>query len=152
MFDVNDREYIVDMIRKKKPDAFVIPLYVKVYNQTYTMHELNTIPNFNPSGFRVGFGAVVSMFDRYSLPQDKMFRFECIDAFNVHNEKYNADEKFIVIEIGIFTDDDQFDENDPVYEQLGYYYNLLREYLNHINKEKRRRMIEEQMKEQAISE
>lgn len=152
MFDVMDKEYIISMIRNKKDNAFIIPLYVKVYNQTYTIHELNDIPMFNPSGFRVGYGAIVSMFDKFSFPQDKMFRFECIDAFNMHNEKYNVDEKFIVIESGIFTDDDEFDESDPLYEQMAYYYTELRKYLEKKYQEKRKRLIQQQIEEQSFSE
>ena len=74
MFDINDKETIIKIIKQRSDDEYVIPLYVKIYNKTYSILELDSIKDFNQSSFKVGFGTASSMFMKNSFP--KLFVFK----------------------------------------------------------------------------
>jgi hypothetical protein len=173
MFDMNDKEFIMKWVNERKKGAYVSPLYVKNYNDRYTLLEMGEIDNFNPSGFRVGFGIHISVLDRFSFPNALMSNFECMTAFSHFNEEYNSNERYIVLEIGNEVDDvlnDGINHNietmayDPdakdkpmkeklkpdaihTLEQIQYYQNMLFEHLSKQQEEIRKRRIQEALSE-----
>lgn len=144
MFDIENKDRIVQLIRSKKDGAYVSPLYVRNYNDRYDLSELKDIKNFNPSSFRVGFGVMVSIFDKYSFPENMMYAFESVTAFSQYNEEKNVNERFIVFEIGKESHD--LSDND-ITQQILYYQDLLFDYLTKQQVEYRKQLLEQVMNE-----
>lgn len=141
MFNPADYDAIKTMMLAKHPDAIVVPMYVRVYKDTFLLNELDAIPQFNPVSFRVGFGATMSMFDKHSFPRERLYDFEHIATFYEHDETRNVDKHFFV-----FESTDIESPNDDLDEQITHYYKMLFDYVNEQWKERRKKMIEEAMK------
>jgi len=151
MFDINDHETIMKLIHTKKSDAYLVPLYVKINKDTFSLTELNSVKTFS-SSFRVGFGAIVSIFDRYSYPEICMFNHDCVTAFSEYNEDKQVDEKYIVIESGyIDINDDDKTQVKQVKEQINYYYEMLYQYINERYQKYRKKLIQDMMDSQTFS-
>lgn len=148
MFDTNDRNMIMQLINgSKDPQAYVVPLYVRVFKDRFPLTEMDQITTYSPSGMRIGFGAKISVFERKSFPQECMFQYDCITAFSNHDEENQADEKFIIIESGEITDDELNNEKlAPIIRelntQIAYYYNMINEYLQTQYAEIKKRRLE----------
>ena len=172
MFNMDDQDLIREWIDERKSGAYVSPLYVRNYNDRYSIMELKDITNFNPSGFRVGFGIHVSIMDRFSFPNSLMSNFECMTAFSHYNDEYNTNERYIVLEIGNEVDDvlnsgintnietlpysekakDGLKEKlkpDAIHtlEQIQYYQNMLFDFLSKQQEAIRKKRIQEALSE-----
>lgn len=172
MFNMDDQALIRKWIDERKSGAYVSPLYVRNYNDRYSIMELKDITNFNPSGFRVGFGIHVSIMDRFSFPNSLMSNFECMTAFSHYNDDYNTNERYIVLEIGNEVDDvlnagintnietmpysekakDGLKEKlkpDAIHtlEQIQYYQNMLFDFLSKQQEAIRKKRIQEALSE-----
>lgn len=172
MFNMDDQDLIRKWIDERKSGAYVSPLYVRNYNDRYSIMELKDITNFNPSGFRVGFGIHVSIMDRFSFPNSLMSNFECMTAFSHYNDDYNTNERYIVLEIGNEVDDvlnsgintnietmpysekakDGLKEKlkpDAIHtlEQIQYYQNMLFDFLSKQQEAIRKKRIQEALSE-----
>ena len=95
-----DHDLIMKLIKQRKSDAYVAPMYVRIYNDRYCLNELNQITNFNPSAFKVGFGVHVSLLDKFSFPNSLMHQFDPITAFTNFDEEKQLSERFIIFETG----------------------------------------------------
>ena len=168
MYDKNNKAEIARLINAKKADAFVMPIYVQIYQDQYLISELQSIKQFNPAGFRVGFGAKRSIFDKFSFPECMGRYYTMDDIFVLQNEEKHVDEMYMTfsvsgpdthIEIG---DEEVIDrefndrkveefKNTPVkmdqrvIEQVLYYYNMLKDFLQKQYQENRRKLIEEEL-------
>jgi hypothetical protein len=174
MFDIDNHEKIMELISAKHPDAYVIPIYVQLYHERYGIDELKEVKQFNPAGFRVGFGAKISMFDKHSFPPDKMFAYEIETVFSHFNDKLNTDEKFVVYSTIIVKEEKPTREeysvtmhpeskinseafynkqsvvHSIVDEQIEYYYNQLKEFLKKQYETIRRQIIDADIAENSI--
>lgn len=117
MFDNANRDLIKSLINQRKEGTYITPLYVRSYNERYGISEINQITNFNPSGFKVGFGIHISMMDKFSFPKNLIQMFDPIEAFTVYNDDQQISEKFIIFESG------DVDINDVVIEGKQYHVN-----------------------------
>lgn len=145
MFDINDKEKVIKLIEKTKKDgAYVVPLYVKIYNDIYGLDELDTMiqeRGFNPASFRVGFGAKVSLFDNCSFPKEMMFEFDCEIAYSQHNDELDVDERYLVLEIGKESADAyEGSVRSTLLSQIHYYQDTLHDYLSKKYEEKKSMM------------
>ena len=172
MFDINDKELIIKLINGRKKDSYIAPMYVKNYHETYQLSELKNIDNFNPSAFKVGFGAHVSILDKFSFPSNMVHSFEPIIAFTSFDEEQNIAERFFIIETGMIDlnvqdesgtiIDKQSDGNissatqknpynQNVIDQMVYYQNIIMDFLSKQQAEIRKKRIEEAMSEYSSS-
>lgn len=155
MFDLENHELIMKLINLKKPGEYLMPLYVRIYNDRYTLPELKDIRNFNPSAFKIGYGARVSMFDKCSFPKTMMFTLEPVTAFSNFNIDKNTDEKFLVFEFGMIDKSVMLpDQKNQSYQiiytvlsQAESYQTILLEYLSKQQETIRRQLIQEMMNE-----
>ena len=167
MYDKNNHEEIARLINSKKPDAYVMPVYVQVYQEQYLISELKNIKQFNPAGFRVGFGAKKSIFDKYSLPECMLRYYTMEDWFVFHNEEKQIDEVYMIFstaqpdktlqeaiedvvhhggDLEVETFKNLHIDVDPVVmDQVIYYYNMLRDHLEKQYNENRKKLIEEEI-------
>lgn len=153
MFIKEDREDIIKNINAKLPDAYVVPMYVRNYNNTYQLEELDEIDNFNPVGFHVGFGVKISMFEKKQFPSKLFETFECVTAFTQHSAEVNTDVKYYVFETGdpgLITHKISDPIESEIFMQLSYYFNMLKDHLMKRYEELRQARLKEMLSEYKI--
>jgi len=170
MFDMENHELIAKFINERKPESYVAPLYIKMYNERYDLCEITQIDNFTPSGCKIGFGAHFSLIDKYSFPDNMLRAFEPVEAFTTFDEERNLSDRYIIIETGIVDlsidsetgtfADKQSDGtvveitqrvvyNKAVLEQMEYYQNMLLDFLSKQQEEIRKKRLAAAMSEYA---
>ena len=142
MFNVEDKEMIMNIINNRKENELVIPLYVRVGNIRYSLFEVDDIPDCSPSIFKIGFGSSNSVFTRIKFPNDKLMYFSEAKLFNHFDE-----DKQILIQYITFESSDVEDDGSILNENINRYYDILLEYvMSHVEinkKERIKKTIEE---------
>lgn len=142
MFNVEDKEMIMNIINNRKVNELVIPLYVRVGNIRYSLFEVDEIPDCSPSIFKIGFGSSNSVFTRIKFPNDKLMYFSEAKLFNHFDE-----DKQILIQYITFESSDVEDDGSILNENINRYYDILLEYvMSHVEinkKERIKKTIEE---------
>lgn len=83
MFNMEDHEFIMKVIQSRDHNAFIMPLYVRVYNTTYSMMELDSMTEYNPASFKVGFGTSYGLTDEHiNFPKKVMIDLDVINMFH----------------------------------------------------------------------
>ena len=142
MFNVEDKEMIMNIINNRKENELVIPLYVRVGNIRYSLFEVDEIPDCSPSIFKIGFGSSNSVFTKIKFPNDKLMYFSEAKLFNHFDE-----DKQILIQYITFESSDVEDDGSILNENINRYYDILLEYvMSHVEinkKERIKKTIEE---------
>lgn len=142
MFNVEDKEMIMNIINNRKVNELVIPLYVRVGNIRYSLFEVDDIPDCSPSIFKIGFGSSNSVFTRIKFPNDRLMYFSEAKLFNHFDE-----DKQILIQYITFESSDVEDDGSILNENINRYYDILLEYvMSHVEinkKERIKKTIEE---------
>lgn len=142
MFNVEDKEMIMNIVNNRKVNELVIPLYVRVGNIRYSLFEVDEIPDCSPSIFKIGFGSSNSVFTRIKFPNDKLMYFSEAKLFNHFDE-----DKQILIQYITFESSDVEDDGSILNENINRYYDILLEYvMSHVEinkKERIKKTIEE---------
>ena len=142
MFNVEDKEMIMNIVNNRKENELVIPLYVRVGNIRYSLFEVDEIPDCSPSIFKIGFGSSNSVFTRIKFPNDKLMYFSEAKLFNHFDE-----DKQILIQYITFESSDVEDNGSILNENINRYYDILLEYvMSHVEinkKERIKKTIEE---------
>lgn len=144
-FDIDDQNRIAELIDKRKPDAYIMPLYIKVYNDIYDIRDIDKITGFSPSGFKLGFGGSNGLFSSTNFPSQFIFTFSNVNTFSRFNEEYNCNTRYIIFE-SMEVDEEQEKEH-PLFEQINYYYKMIRDYLLESTEKYRKARIEENLKD-----
>jgi hypothetical protein len=84
MFDFDNTEFIMKVINMREAGMIVMPLYVKVYNDTFSMLDIDTMTVYNPAGFKVGFGACVGMGIHDPFPTNVLLDYDVINVINYY--------------------------------------------------------------------
>lgn len=142
MFNVEDKEMIMNIVNNRKTNELVIPLYVRVGNIRYSLFEVDEIPDCSPSIFKIGFGSSNSVFTRIKFPNDRLMYFSEAKLFNHFDE-----DKQILIQYITFESSDVEDDGSILNENINRYYDILLEYvMSHVEinkKERIKKTIEE---------
>lgn len=142
MFNVEDKEMIMNIVNNRKENELVIPLYVRVGNIRYSLFEVDEIPDCSPSIFKIGFGSSNSVFTRIKFPNDRLMYFSEAKLFNHFDE-----DKQILIQYITFESSDVEDDGSILNENINRYYDILLEYvMSHVEinkKERIKKTIEE---------
>ena len=137
-FDIEDDNRIVELIKKRKVGAYTIPLYIRIYNDLIDIRDIDKINNFIPSAMKVGFGSMYGVLNRTQFPIKYIDHFDIIRKFNYFDEVINND-----IQCFVFESSDPYSNIDhDIFEQIDYYYWLIRNYL-----EERMKIIRKQRME-----
>jgi poly-D-alanine transfer protein DltD len=130
MFDIKNHDRIVELVDGRLKSSYVEPLYVKIYNNIYGLDELDVIDDFNPSAFKVGFGSSLGLFIRKPIDMRCLISLDVVDKFKMYKEELQCEHVYYVFETG------QLIQNDPshetfkeFFEQIDYYYWLLRDHI-----------------------
>lgn len=141
-FFIDDEQRIAELIRRRKSDAYVMPLYVKIYNDLIDITELDSIDNYSPSAMKVGFGSRYGLFDdKPQFPIDHIYEFDIVRKFTLFDGRINNDVQYYVFE----SSDPYGNINHPIFEQMSYYYWEIRDYLEDRMKIIRAKRIKEAM-------
>lgn len=136
MFDINDKETIMKLIDKRKPEELIIPLYVRVGKDIYSLLEIKSIPDCSPSIFKVGFGSSNSVFTRLKFPTNMLMYFSDVNFFNHYDEDKQATIQYIVFESSDVEDNDSL-----LNKNINMYYDMLLEYvMENVDKNKKERI------------
>lgn len=141
MFDLTDEENIINLINAKRQDNLVIPLYVSVYGNPYSILEIKDINNCTPSAFKVGFGASnKTMFSNERFPVERLVEFQNVKIFNRFNEEQQVNTNYFMFESsGI----DEVKESQIGIEINGYISMLLEYVMTNVEKKRKERIQKE---------
>lgn len=105
MFDLNNLDLITNIIDSRDPRSYIIPIYVKIYNNKMTFDEIPDIQIFNPAAFRVGFGTSNSIFINNSLSSALIVKLNGIKAFNQYKSDSSSYTKYFIFEDAFYSED-----------------------------------------------
>lgn len=137
MFDMNNKELVKKIIDQRDDDEYVIPLYVKIYNEKFSILELDNITDISPSSFKVGFGSSSSIFTKNSFISKYAMDFETINVFKVFDNDNNVDVLYNIFETGFVT------ENSDMHIQINDYVQMLMDRISDSVSIKRKKMLED---------
>lgn len=140
MFDYNNEQLkrIIDLRNNE-----VIPLYFVIMGVKYKLPEINDIENFNPSGFKVGFGTSTSLFNKSS----RNWRYivndvDCVGKFEYEDEVNNSIDTYYIFETSGF--DDASSTSNKLYdmhEEINTYIDMIFNKLKEVSETKRKEKI-----------
>ena len=143
MFNIEDKETIMKLIDIRNKDDLVVPVYLRVGNNTYYLSEVDEITSCSPSIFKVGFGSSDSVFIRNKFPKNKLINFTNPRTFTNFNEEEQCATEYITFESSYL----EYDRTDLTNEISRWYFILLDYTMTHVEENKRiriKKMMEEQ--------
>ena len=144
MFNLKDnKEAIVKLIDSRESDEFVIPVYVRIYNNRYFLHELDQIKEYNPTSFKIGFGSSSSLFVKNSFPNQLILNYEEPVAFTECDENTGVATRYVLFEAN-----DTVPDDSDINKQIIFYAERIREYLEEMAKKRREELLKEQMEDE----
>lgn len=142
MFDINNNELIKRIICQRSDDEVVIPLYVKIYNDTYPILEIDNITQYNPTAFKIGFGTAHSMFMKNYFPPDRVREFDVVKSFDEFDNDSNCYVRYIVFESSYMNDDDNM---GVISDQINNFMDILGKYISEKTEQHRKKMLEDNL-------
>lgn len=127
MFDFKNKELIEKFVINKKEDEVIIPYYIKIYNDIYSLLEIKDIKTFNPVGFKMGFITTQSLFNN-SFPNELLYIYPNTFSFRKFDKESNTDIFIHVFEYDGIIDSELYDKFSDIFDSLDEYYNLLKSY------------------------
>lgn len=117
-----DKEYIKNIVGMRDDDQIVIPLYIQIYGQKYSLLELDTIKKrFSRSAFKVGYATADALFMNNSFPVNRIGEFDLVNTFTEYDESMERQIRYTVFESG----DVDVKEDDKLGEEIHMYFECL---------------------------
>ena len=89
-----NKEYIKNIVSMRDDGEIVIPLYIQIYGQKYSLLELDTIKKrFSRSVFKVGFATADAFFMNNSFPVNRINEFNLIQNLQLNNVDVEDNDK-----------------------------------------------------------
>lgn len=146
MFNINDNDLIKKIIDSKTDEQCVIPLYIKIFNNTYSLLEINDIKDFSPSIFKLGFGISSSIFNHNSYISDNIQSFQNYRIFTVYDDNNQVNVNYYVFESNYVDNEDVSD----TCKQINDYIELIGNHIDNNVKIKKKELINKLIKEGSI--
>lgn len=119
---LENRDWIKNLVNMRDEDTIIIPLYIQIYGQKYSLLNLDEIKKrFSPSAFKIGYGTADAWFMKNSFPVNRINDFDLIDTFNEYDAKNERNIRYTVFESG----DVDVVEGDSLSEEIHMYFDLL---------------------------
>lgn len=119
---LENRDWIKSLINMRDEDVVIIPLYIQIYGQKYSLLNLDEIKKrFSPSAFKIGYGTADAWFMKNSFPVNRINDFDLIDTFNEYDTDNERNIRYTVFESG----DVDVVEGDSLTEEIHMYFDLL---------------------------
>lgn len=142
MFNLEDKDLIMDLINRRDPEDMIIPLYIKIGNNCYSLLEVDQIRNCSPSIFKIGFGSSNSVFNRIKFPINELINFENTELFNYFDDDKQMTIQYIIFESSYVDDNDSY-----LNKNINKYYNMLLEYVMNKVEANKKELIKKTMEE-----
>lgn len=119
---LENRDWIKNLVNMRDEDVVIIPLYIQIYGQKYSLLDLDEIKKrFSPSAFKIGYGTADAWFMKNSFPVNRINDFDLIDTFNEYDSENERNIRYTVFESG----DVDVVEGDALTEEIHMYFDLL---------------------------
>jgi hypothetical protein len=135
MFEIT-HDLIKQYASLRNEDAHVMPMYVSLYNERYSLTDLDSITNYSPNSIKVGFVSVISPIEKRPCTLASMYEVNVIESFVEHDDSTGIDTTYLLFETGMI------DGNGDIYNQINYYVNALDNKVKDIVNEYRNRVRE----------
>lgn len=137
MFELNI-ETVKRYASLRKDGAFVMPMYISLYNEKYSLCELDKIVTYTPNSVKVGFVSVMSSKEDKPFILNSIYEVQNVQVFKEHDN--DTEIKYIVFETGNLIG------NNEMYNQINYYVNIFDEHIKNIVISYRNKLREELQK------
>lgn len=115
----------VKKVINMRDDKIVIPLYVQIYGEKYSLLKLDTIKKrFSPSAFKIGYGTADALFMENSFPVDRIHDFDIVTVFTEYDNQQERTIRYLVFESGDI-DLSESDDNDKLSHEISEYFGML---------------------------
>lgn len=122
IFMLENRDWVKSLINMRDDDVVIIPLYIQIYGQKYSLLNLDEVKKrFSPSAFKIGYGTADAWFMKNSFPVNRINDFDLIDTFNEYDVENERNIRYTVFESG----DVDVIEGDSLTEEIHMYFDLL---------------------------
>lgn len=143
MFNIEDRDKIIALVDMRNDGECLIPLYVRIDNDIFSILELDSITRFNPYSFKVGFGAVSGLFIKNGFDDTRVLNFHVVNVFNHYDENSMTERRYTIFESG-YIHDVNVSNIDSL---INTYVNMLSDHVEQHVLEIRKEMIRKQLEE-----
>ena len=131
----------IKLMKSRRDDEVLIPVYVIVGDTKYSLFEIDTISNCSRSIFKVGFVSGTHLFGKNNFPEGRLFEFDNQRIYTEFDIETNIEYKCYVLETGLLI------ANDTFAEQVNDWIELLFEHIMknvaNIKKERIKQIMEE---------
>lgn len=136
MFNIEDTDTIMKLINIREADELIIPIYIRIGKDAFSLIDVDEIQNCSASIFKVGFGSSNSVFIRNKFPKNKL-----IDFTNPKIFGYFDDDKQCAIDYYVFESDIIENDDSILTKEINKWNNILFEYvMDHVEKNKKERI------------
>ena len=125
MFDLTNVEFIKKVIDSRDDNMLIIPLYVKIYHNTYSLIDLPDIREYNPASFKVGFGTSIGLEIKNSFPNNHLLDMDVIHIIRDVDKDTGVISKYL-----IFESDDVDGNEDILFNQIHQYVTMIKDRCN----------------------
>lgn len=136
MFNIEDKETIMNLIDIRNKDEMILPIYLRIGNNSYFLSEVDEIVSCSPSIFKVGFGSSDSVFVRNKFPKHKLINFNNVKIFSHFDDDKQCSTEYFVFE----SSDLEYDKTDLTNEINRWYHLLLDFVMKHVENNKKERI------------
>jgi hypothetical protein len=135
------QEDAMTLMKSRNDNEILIPVYVIVGDEKYSLFDINSIAYCSRSIFKVGFVTGVYLFGKNNFPEDRLFEFDNQTIYTEFDIDKNIEYKCYVLETGLLISNDSFAEY--VNNWIDLIFDKIMVNVNEIKKERIKRTMEE---------
>ena len=135
------REDAFKLMKARNDNEILIPVYVIVGDEKYSLSDIKSITYCSRSIFKVGFVTGVYLFGKNNFPENRLFEFDNQKLYTEFDIDQNVEYKCYVLETGLLIKDDTFAKD--VNNWIDLIFEKIMANVNEIKKERIKRTMEE---------
>ena len=134
-------EDAMKIMKARNEQETVLPVYVIIGGEKYSLFEIDSIENCSRGIFKVGFVSGSSIFGKNNFPENRLFEFDTQKVFTEYDPDKNVEYKCYVLETGFLMRNDALAKE--VNSWIDIIFNHIMENVNKIKKERIKSIMEE---------
>lgn len=117
--NLTDHEFIKSLVDDRKDKEILVPLYVKVYNNKYSLLDIKNVDKkISINQFKIGFGTSKGSIPKPNdFPVSQLIKFNCEETFKDIDDETGIETNYFIIEEGLRDPED----DDKVIEEINYW-------------------------------
>lgn len=135
------KENAFKLMKARNDNEILIPVYVIVGDEKYSLSDIKSIAYCSRSIFKVGFVTGVSLFGKNNFPENRLFEFDNQKLYTEFDIDRNVEYKCYVLETGLLIKNDAFAKD--VNNWIDLIFEKIMANVNEIKKERIKRTMEE---------